>query len=277
VDVNNENNPTGTRAFRAHDGVSVKGLGDFTAVYQQRVRVMGRKILASENAKGKLALRQYDIQKGKDDWRKEFAANSVLLRSEVPHLAGVYEPDGKVTVFDLNTEKEVLKGQMDPKHIDKAQYVTLLQDRDRIYLAINGPLDAEVAPWGGVQSNLLQGTGMRSIPVNGYVYAFDRETHKLKWRAEAPNQMLVMESFADLPLLLFTSRFHKMVGNGGAKFPMQVVAVRSIEKKTGKLIFDKPELSQNLQQFHEMKTDLRNGTVELVSYNYKVVLAPEGK
>lgn len=277
VDVNNDGTPTGTRVFRAHDGVTVKGLRDFAGVYNQRVRVIGRKILASENAKGKLVVRLYDILSGKDDWSKEFAPNSTLLRSEVNNLAGVCEPSGKVTVFDLTTSKEVLTGQLKPEHLEKNQYVTLLQDRDLTYLAINGPLDAEVAPWGGVQSNLLQGTGLRSIPVNGFVYAFDRESQKLKWRAEAFNQMIVMEGLSDLPMLLFTSRYHKMVGNGANKFPMQVVTVRSIDKKTGKLIFDRPELSQNVQQFYQMNTNLRDGTVELVSNNYKVVLEPEGK
>jgi outer membrane protein assembly factor BamB/tetratricopeptide (TPR) repeat protein len=277
VDVNNDGTPTSTRAFRAHDGVTVKGLGDFTSLYRNRVRIMGRKILATEAARGKFVLRQYDVLKGKDDWTKEFAANSVMMRSEVPNLAGVYEPDGKVTVFDLHTEKEVLKGQIDPKHLEKAQYVTLLQDRDRYYCAINGPLDAETAPWGGVQSNLLQGSGLRSFPVNGQVYAFDRETQKIKWRADAYNQMLVMESFNDLPVMIFTSRYHKMVGAGAAKFPQQVVEVRSIDKRTGKLVFDKPGLSPNLQQFYQMNTNMREGTIELVSYNYKVILAPEGK
>src|SRR5262249_19598152 len=140
VDINGDGQPARTRAFRSQDGVSVD-VPDFTTVYQQRQRVFGRKILASGPDKGKLVVHICDPRTGKDDWRKEFAANATLLPSEEPNLAGVVEPDGKLTVIDLTTQKEVLASNLRPKDVEKVQSIALLQDRERFYVAINGPVD----------------------------------------------------------------------------------------------------------------------------------------
>jgi outer membrane protein assembly factor BamB len=270
VDVNGDGAPARTRAFRAQDGVSVD-VPDFTTVYQQRQRIFGRKILASETEKGKLVVRVYDPRTGKDDWRKEFAANSTLLRSEEPNLAGVVEPDGKLTVVDLTTQKQVLGSTLDPKHIEKVQGITLLGDRERFYVAINGPVDQNIMNWGGgIMPNLMPNSGYRLVPVNGAVYAFDRRTEKLTWRALAENQMLVLSHFAEVPVLLFTSRY---TANVGGRF-LQEVGVRAIAKHNGKLVYDE-KLNQNTQQFHTLKVDPEAGVIELTAWNLRVRLGPK--
>jgi outer membrane protein assembly factor BamB len=269
VDVSSDGNPTRTRAFRAQDGGSVD-LPDFTAVYQQRQRLFGRKILAAGPDNGKMVVRIYDPLTGKDDWRREFAANSTFLRSEVPNLAGVAEPDGKLTVVDLTTQKEVLRSNLQPKDVEKVQGITLLEDRERFYVAINGPVDQNIMNWGGgIMPNLIPNFGYRMVPVNGGVYAFDRRTEKLKWRNAVPNQMLLLNEFGDLPVLVFTSRY---TTNNGGRF-MQEVLVKAITKSNGKLACDE-HLNQNSQQFHEFKVDLKNRKIELLSWNLKVTLSP---
>src|SRR5205807_7740593 len=155
VDINLEGTPTATKVLRAHAGVSVE-VPDFAALYQRRLRAAGRTLLVSEtDPQGGVVLRHYDILTGKDLWKTSFPANSVVLRSEQTDLAGAVEPDGKVSVFDLRTKKQVLKATVQPKHVDKAQGVTLLQDPYRYYLAINGPADPQANPWGPPASNLL--------------------------------------------------------------------------------------------------------------------------
>ena len=47
VGMGENNTATGTRVFRAYDGVSVR-VPDFSDVYEKRIRVMGRHILAAD-------------------------------------------------------------------------------------------------------------------------------------------------------------------------------------------------------------------------------------
>jgi outer membrane protein assembly factor BamB len=271
VDVSSDGNPTRTRAFRAQDGGGVD-LPDFTAVYQQRQRLLGGRILASglERGRGRLVVRIYDPLTGKDDWRKEFAADSTLLRSEVPNLAGVAEPDGKLTVVDLTTQKEVLRSNLQPKDVEKAKDITLLEDRERFYVAINGPVDPNIMNWGGgIMPNLIPNFGYRMVPVNGYVYAFDRHTEKLRWRTAVHNQVLLLNHFGEMPVLVFTSRY---TTNNGGRFRQEVL-VKAITKANGKLACDE-HLNQNSQQFHALKVDPEAGVIELTSANLRVRIEP---
>jgi outer membrane protein assembly factor BamB len=268
VEVGQDGTVGGSRAFRASDGVSVK-VPDFAALYQKRVRTIGRNILLSDNDAKSLALRLYDVQEGKDIWKREFKANSVVLKCDDPHLAGVIEPDGQVTLVNLNTQKDVLKSTIDPKHIAKAQAVYLLEDGQHYYLAINGPTDANNNPFGPPQSGLMPGSGMRSLPVNGYFYALDRQTGKVRWNSEVLQQMVVLEHFREMPILLFSSRSNRWGGAGPNRFQQQETAFRSIDKRTGKMLIDKPDIGNGVM-FHALNMDLRAGKIELISQQLKI-------
>jgi hypothetical protein len=49
---------------------------------------------------------------------------------------------------------------------------------------------------------------------------------------------------------------------------MQVTATKSLEKRTGKLIYDKPV--NNGTQFHSLNTNMKAGTIDLISYNMRI-------
>ncbi len=270
VDTNADGTPSATRALRAHDGVSVP-VKDFTALYAKRVRVMGRTLVVADGDRGPMVLKMYDVPTGKDVWSKEFPAGSKVLRSEEPHLAGAVDPKGKVTVLDLRTRQEVLAAQMQPEHVEKATAVHLLQDSANFYVAVNAPLDANQNPAGQAMSNLMPNTGMRSLPVNGALYAFDKVTAKTQWYAQAPQQMIVLEHFAELPMVLCTSRYQKWAGGVGApnRFAMWVGAIKSIDKRTGKLLLDDDNLPNGMQ-FHALQLDPRGGKIDFVAYQMKI-------
>jgi hypothetical protein len=183
VEMNEQNNPASTKALRAQDGAAMP-VPDFTSVYAQRQRVIGRTILLSENKGNKTILRLYDVAAGKDVWSKDFPAGSTTIRSEVPHLAGAIDPKGKVTLIDLRTLKEILHAEVDPKHLEKVQAVTLLEDQTDYYLAFNGPADPKIAQFGGVRSNFQPSTGVRCVPINGLMYAFHKDGGETHWRAD---------------------------------------------------------------------------------------------
>jgi outer membrane protein assembly factor BamB len=258
-----------TRAFRARDGASVK-VPNSSALFPHRLATLGRRLLLSEAGKDGQTLRLYDPLTGKDDWKKTYPPGSRILTSEDPELTGAVEGDGKVRVVESLTGKEVLAAQMDREHLTGIQQIRLVRDAANFYLLPSTAADPKLAQFGGVMSNLLPGTGMRSLPVNGMVYAFDRAKGQIAWRAEAPNLMLVLEQFADMPFLVLTSRYvelNKFV-NGQ---PTQVVPVRVLDKRTGKMVYDH-SLPQATQQFHAVNYEEAAEAVELLSFNFKVRL-----
>ena len=63
---------------------------------------------------------------------------------------------------------------------------------------------------------------------------------------------------------------HKMVANGPIRNVMQIVAAKSIDKRTGKLIYDNENIPNGIQ-FHNINLDLKNGKIEFVNYQLKII------
>ncbi len=206
VEISEQNKITGTRALRAYDGASIK-IPDFAALYEKRVGRSGRTLVLHESGPGGgSTLRFYDLTSGKDVWKGAFPAGSVLLKSVDANLTGMIEPDGKMRVIDVTKRKEVLVTRADPRHFAGAAQVWLLADAQDYFLAINQPQTPQVQQLGGIQSNLMPGAGLLAIPVNGELYCFDGSNGKMRWRSTLPNQMLVLEHFRELPMVLCTAR-----------------------------------------------------------------------
>jgi len=269
VEVGDDGTASATHVYRLQDGVDVRAK-DFSAVYQKRLRMDGRKLLASEADNRGVTLRLYDIVEGKDLWKQTFAANAHVLRPENEGVGGVVEPDGKVTLVDLKTlTTTTLKDGMKPEHLNKVVSLHLLKDRKFWYIACNAQPDQDMVA-GSLMVNLMPGSGLRSLPVNGELYCFERKTGELNWYNNASNQMLILDDFAELPMVQLTSRYQKWTNNF-RNSTQQVVAIRSFDKRTGKLLFDKEDTANTYQQFHSMKVDVRGRKVELISYNRKLV------
>jgi hypothetical protein len=268
VEMNSDNQPASTRVLRAYDGVSVK-VPDFAAQYNKRVRQVGRNLLLSDtNAKGELTYRLYDVVAGKDRWTETYAANSRVMQSEDPNFGGVIEPNGTVRIVDIRNGKEAMKAKMDPQFLEKVNSVHLLSDGQYFVVACNGPTDPALNPWGGVQTNLMPGTGLRALTVNGEVYCFEAQTGKTKWHSPLLNQMIVLDHFAEMPVVLATSRYNRMVNVGPGRQVQQVVILEAITKANGKYVFKQE--NQQWQQFHDISVDAKKGTITLVNYNSKI-------
>jgi len=166
-----QSGPLAPHALRARDGAAVT-VAEFPASYPSRQAAFGSSILLLENEGATGArLRLYDLRTGKDLWKKSVSANAKVLRSEDPRLSGVVEPDGAVVVVDLETHQEVLRATLDSAHLDQVQEIYVLRDRRHIYLACNGPFKVAGAILNRAWANLPG--GLRTIPVNGMVYAFE--------------------------------------------------------------------------------------------------------
>src|SRR5260370_31401880 len=121
---------------------------------------------------------------------------------------------------------------------------------------------------------------LRSERVNGEVYAFNRQTGKMEWHNRVEHQMVLLEQFQDLPMVLFTAKYTKVDARG---LQRQTTGTRSIDKRTGKLIWPQPPRPgdpsdtesgamppQSHGQFHTLPIDRHNGVVDLVSNNMRL-------
>ncbi|MCS6851901.1 MAG: PQQ-like beta-propeller repeat protein [Gemmataceae bacterium] len=278
VEMSAEDRAIGSRVVRASDGVSVPA-APFFELYQSRLSVLGRRLLTHENAgNGKTRLRLYDIVAGQDLWRRELPPGTIILRSEDPDLVGFVEPatdaDGtrKVLVFDLRGLKEVLSADLRKEHVEKIHEGHLLTDPDQVYVALNRAPDqnAGVRGGGGPWANV--NFGLRTIPVNGAVYAFDRGSGQLNWiRDDLTNQMLIVDQFKELPIALFSVRYQELINNGPNRFgAQQVVLVKSVDKRSGKLLLNERWTNTGYQPFHALNVDVRSGIIDLISFNLKI-------
>ena len=122
-------------------------------------------------------MRLYDVLAGKDVWEKEFPSGSFLAGSIDVRLAVVLHPKGTATLIDVPTGREIIVLPINPVHLKDVMTATLLHDRDHYYLALAADMVRESAA--PPLQPLFQGE-LSSIPVNGRLYAFRRDTGKVR-------------------------------------------------------------------------------------------------
>src|SRR5262249_36558091 len=111
-------------------------------------------------------------------------------------------------------------------------------------------------------------SGLRGLHVNGFLYSFDLKTGEQNWFNIADNQMILLDEFERIPVVLMTARYNKWLDQFRGS-QVYMVAMRSYDKKTGKLLWNQEDQTNSRQQFHPLKVDARNGRVDLLSYNLR--------
>ncbi len=210
-------------------------------------------------------MRLYDCQTGKDEWKRTFEGDPVPLQTEEWYYAGVIErTTGKLIVVDLRTQKELVTTKLVQYRITADDLKELgsplfLDDGERYYVALN----QKVAPT-RISNNF--GNGTRCLPVNGWFIALDHKGEFL-WHGDDQyhNQMIVVEQFKNLPVLLFTSRFMDQTPQGGIQFTART---GSVNKLTGKVVkWTPPRLSNGNAQYYTFSVDLKNRVVNMIGYS----------
>jgi outer membrane protein assembly factor BamB len=258
------------QVLRANDGVEVKA-PNFAYLYQQRIRELGRELLLAESGKEGLILRLYDLPTGKDRWRRAFDARAVVVRTEDPNLTGVLEPDGKLIMVDLRSQQEVLRtsvlhGRITAEEIKNLHEPLLLTSGEAYYLALNKVIDGQQV--NGTLANNFS-NAMRCRTVNGWFCAFDKKG-KFLWHSYKPivNQLVVLDYFDVLPVLLFTAHYNEKP-TGGVGQGRWVSVTQSIHKHTGKMVYNPVEhhSGNTSAQFHALTIDTREGTINMIGVN----------
>lgn len=279
VELDNQGKPSASRVFRAADGMSVKA-PDFAALFEKRRQVFGRYLLLSESAATNgVTVRLYDMATGDDVWKQNYLARSIVANSEDAALTGIVEPDGKVHVIDLRERKEVFAGQMtDPaENLKGVQRFALLADRINYYFAPqaaeqNGPVQTSV-------NNVMTQLGMRTLHVNGMLYAFNREKKVESWYFPVADRYMILDQFQEVPLIFLTSRTGDMPNgvpinvNRGMPAGTWTPRLTTIHKGDSRTVFNDP-LPSNGPNFFGVQINARANTVELLSQDYKIVHYP---
>jgi outer membrane protein assembly factor BamB len=272
VELRDDRSVASTRAVRGRDGANVD-VPDFSASFQHRQRILGGRLLVSEtDSHGSMILRLYDVRLGADVWKKTLPPNAVLLQGDEPELVGIVEQDGNVTAVDLTTRQEIFRAAVLPEHLDKVNEGLFLRDSRQCYVVLNRQPEQN-ANRPASTSNFY---ALRAAEVNGVVYAFDRDSGALNWHAQVPHkesqvpcQMILLEEFKHLPMMIFSVRHNKPANLPGRVQFTPIVATLSIDKQTGKRVWD----TQNVGgypphpqgQYFLLQIDRRAGTIDLVS------------
>jgi hypothetical protein len=279
VEENADGEAVSTRVLRLTDGGTVPAPG-FVDLFSKRVQIFGRTILLAEkNANGSVTLRQHDIPTGANVWKAKYRPKSIVTRSEDSSLAGVVEPDGKVHVIDLRTRKEVMVGRMEmkdvPEHLRNVQTIHLLHDRQHFYFACQAEMDLNNynrRDDAGLQANVMPQLGIRGVPVNGLLYAFERGSGDIAWFILAKNQFLILDQFQDLPVVFLTARAH---GFRNALQEGEWIKATAIiaEKRSGKFIFEDNDLKMK-EPFYAVRFHPQTGAVDFVGPTLKIAVRP---
>jgi hypothetical protein len=91
--------------------------------------------------------------------------------------------------------------------------------------------------------------------------AFDRAGGELLWYSPTPAQSMLLERFDELPMVLCAATYTRQGANPGEA--VGVVPLRSLDKQTGKVIFNK-ESQQITEPFHALQIDARTDSADLM-------------
>lgn len=269
--------PVATQLLRAVDGMPVEGSTDIGRLLQpiKSYKIYGSTVLLMEGGGDEpRTLRLLDLLTGKDVWKREFDARSIPIKSQSSEWCGFVKPTGEAEVIEVKSGRIAALLQIDKKNLaaDLQPCVSaqLFTDAERFYLTLDR--GAGNASTGAVRQQ-LNNNGLRTAPVNGPVYAFDRTSGKRLWYygdgvGLFENQVMVLEQFADLPVIVFTGA---SMNQQTRQFTQTVVVV---EKARGRLLLDK-HVQYNGQSFHSLNVNMKNGTIELNRFDLRIMISAD--
>ena len=209
-------------------------------------------------------MRFFDPLERRDRWSAEYPSGSYLALMDDDYLAAL-KPDGHLDLLDLETGKtQTMQGVTEDDLKSKTE-VRVLSDHDNVYLIINRKRDNN-------RYYYYNDGNMATVPVNGSIFAWNRETGQFLWQEKVADQKLVLMHFTHSPLLVFYTRMYKRVDN----FGFYATNTLALDKFTGK---KRVEVSAptNYSGFQTYDLSLKERTLEMKSYQSRIritALAP---
>ncbi len=277
VETNSNRKPVSVKILRAADGMIVEGSPDSGKILAaaNSYQLMGQTALLNETGENNIkVLRMYDLATGKDLWRKEFNAKSIPIKSLNGEWIGFIQPTGAAEVLEVKTGKLVATLQIDPKNLETdlkpCVEAQLLADQDRFFLFLDR--DPSLASTNNTRRVPVYNNTLRTQAVNGPLYTFDRVSGKRLWHygnGLFENQMLILEQFSDLPVIIAAGPVMQTNNNNQQSYPVVV-----LEKDRGKLVFNRT-VTFNHNFFHNLSVNLKNGTIDLNRFDIRIFVSPD--
>ena len=278
VELDTYKKPVYVKVLRAVDGMSIEGSPNpeqSGRVLQmaKSFQIIGHNALLVEGTGDQpRVLRLYDLTTGKDVWRKEYDAKSIPIKSIGSDWTGFIKPNGEAEVIEVKTGKVAGKLKIDDKNLEAdfkpCHHAQLFVDPDRFYLVLDREPGANSV--NGSSRMQIYNNTIRTQPINGPLYAFDRTSGKRLWNygdGLFENQMLIYEQFAELPAII-------VAGPMNTSQNRQVVSIVVLEKARGRLIMER-NIIYNNSYFQNINVNVKNGTVELNRFDLRIVISPD--
>ncbi len=258
-------------AYRAADGqpVEIPGL---VQRLKQAVEVDGNEVVVQERSKGmrlfgissaKVSLRRVELLTGKERWRQDFIANSLVgPLDDQTAIAVEPSPTGKagLRTISLINLREGTRQTLAPVTLGVTDAgVYALADAERVYLISNK---------GDGQHHY--GDSLPSINVHGTVFAWEKGSGRALWKKDVSEQNLILDRFQANNVLLFMTRTWKQQGNAS----YTLLNLLAINKRTGKTLHESSTPSM-FGGFHSVALREAEGIIELASYNLRLRLTPQ--
>ena len=229
-------------------------------VVGHRMLLLGRPQTPPADAPAKKPVRQlelFDPLTGRSVWSIDSPASRHLAHLEAGRLIRYDSKAAALELIDISSGGVINIGTIPEGDRGTSPQMYAAADRERVYLVVNTRRPTQV-----------MNEQMACLPISGRVLAFDRNGGGLVWRRELSQQSLVLERFANTPVLLFAARRFEQRG----KFPNWLFYLDVWDKKTGSVLYSQSWVSNG--GYRNLIYEPGRKTLELRSYSDRVRLGP---
>ena len=249
------------KILRVSDGqlVDIGKTGQYleNAIYQGESAFVA--ISSPEDAKlpgltaGVSSLFSFHPQSKEFNWKLDFPRDSQFgLFSH--HYLSALSPKGELSIVDLRTGKRSELENIPRAELKDRQNFYLVADHEHIYFAAHLPSHNSIS------------VNIPSIPINGMLYTFNRQTGKRLWSQEIDKQHLVLDQQNLLPFILLVSRDYKRMGNRSTS----IIHLQAVDKQSGdSLLAWQAPIDSNIR---DLNVDYAEKMVEILTYNARIRL-----
>jgi outer membrane protein assembly factor BamB len=257
---------TKTITLSAIDGSPVE-MPKIGELFQQTMRVLPEGFILAENkasnsilglTRGATTVRYYNPLDGRDLWTAEYPSGTYLSLMDDNYLAAV-KPTGHAELLDLETGKiQHMQGLTEDDLRSKTE-IRAVSDHANLYLIVNKK--RQNTRYFGYYND----GNMPGVPVNGTIFAWNRDTGKFLWKQDVTDQQLMLMHFTHSPLLVFNTQTYKQVDN----ISFSAMNTLAIDKFTGKVQVNVSAPS-NYSNFRTYELSLGQRTLEFRSYQLRL-------
>ncbi len=250
-------------AFRAHDARPLN-IPEIGRLLSKTIWISGNQLVLVESSSlaglfglsgAATVIRGYNPLSKKEHWKQQFPAGSYFSVLEDGHLV-VLRTEGALLTVNLDSGTINEFGEVPQADLMTRSDIYVLNDRDNLYLVVNHPR----------RSGVFSSDGLRSVRVNGPLFAFDRRTHKPLWKQTVTDQNLPLYSLNSSPVLTFVSRSY--VRQGALNY--WSLKILAIDKQTGRRLIDTQAPFNS--SFRSIDVNLSEHYIELRSYGQRIRL-----